>query len=62
MDMFSLGVILYLLSHNLKRLFNNNDNERIFIYTNQYDEDDFNIDFDNSIEHQDFKDLLKKNA
>ena len=59
-DMFSLGVILYQLSHNLKHPFNNNHIERILIYSNKYDEDDFNILFDNSIENPDFKDLLKK--
>jgi len=58
--MFSLGVILYQLSHNLKHPFNNNHNERLLIYTNKYDEDDFNILFDNSIENPDFKDLLQK--
>ena len=59
-DIFSLGVILYQLSHNLKHPFNNNYIERIIIYRNKYDEDDFNIQFDNSIENPDFKDLLKK--
>ena len=59
-DMFSLGVILYQLSHNLKHPFSNHDNQIYIIYTNKYDEDDFNIDFDNSIENLDFKDLLKK--
>ena len=60
MDMFSLGVILYQLSHNLKHPFDNGYTQRIMIYSNKYDEDDFNIQFDNSIENQDFKDLLKK--
>jgi len=59
-DIFSLGVILYQLSHNLKHPFNNDHIQRHTIYSNKYDEDDFNIEFDNSIENQDFKDLLKK--
>jgi len=59
-DMFSLGVILYQLSHNLKHPFNNDHIQRIIIYRNKYDEDDFDIQFDNSIENPDFIDLLKE--
>ena len=59
-DIFSLGVIFYQLSHNLKHPFNNDHIQRIIIYSNKYEKDDFNIQFDNSIENSDFKDLLKK--
>ena len=59
-DIFSLGVILYQLSHNLEHPFNNNHVQRIIIYSENYDEDNFNIQFNNSIENQDFKNLLKE--
>ena len=42
--MFSLGIILYLLSQNLKHPYGNN----------------LNIDFDKSITINDFKDSIKK--
>ena len=59
MDIFSLGVILYQLSYNLKHPFNN-DVQRTLVYFNNFDVNDFNIQFDNSIKNSDFKDLLKK--
>jgi len=59
-DIFSLGVIFYQLSHNLNHPFHNNDTRRRFIYCSKYDEDNFEIQFDNSIKNKDFKDLVKK--
>ena len=58
-DIFSLGVILYQLSHNLNHPFDNNEATRIIIYFNKYNEDNFEIQFDDSIKNEDFKDLLK---
>ena len=59
-DIFSLGVILYQLSHNLIHPFDNNNFRRNLIYYNKYEEDNFVIKFDNSIINEDFKDLVKK--
>jgi len=59
-DIFSLGVILYQLSHNLNHPFDNNDTKRGFIYCSKYDEDNFEIQFDDSIKNEKFKDLVKK--
>ena len=59
-DIFSLGVILYQLSHNLNHPFDNNDTRRRFIYCSKYDADDFEIQFDSSIKNDDFKDLVKR--
>ena len=60
-DIFSLGVILYQLSHNLKHPFLNFGFGNIdIVYYNNYDEDKYDIEFDNSIKNGDFKDLLKK--
>ena len=59
-DIFSLGVIIYQLSHNLNHPFHNNDSYRRFIYCSKYDEDNFEIQFDNSIKNEDFKDLVKR--
>ena len=59
-DIFSLGVILYQLSHNLNHPFHNNDVYRGTIYLNKYDEDNFEIQFDDSIKNEDFKDLVKR--
>ena len=59
-DIFSLGVIFYQLSHNLKHRFHNNDIYRGTIYLNKYDSDNFEIQFDNSIKNEDFKDLVKR--
>ena len=59
-DIFSLGVILYQLSHNLNHPFDNNDAKRIFIYCSKFEQDNFDIQFDNSIQNKDFKDLVKK--
>ena len=59
-DIFSLGVILYQLSHNLNHPFDNDDVQRILIYCNKYDEDNFEIDFDKSIKNEAFKDLVNR--
>ena len=59
-DIFSLGVILYQLSHNLKHPFDNDDYTRYCIYLNKYDADNFEISFDDSIKNDDFKDLVKR--
>jgi len=59
-DIFSLGVIIYQLSHNLNHPFDNNDTKRGFIYCSKYDEDNFEIEFDKSIENDDFKDLINR--
>ena len=60
--MFSLGIILYQLSHNLKHPFiKNNKIENILIYNEKYEKDDYIIEFDKSIENNlDFKDLIIK--
>ena len=59
-DVFSLGVILYQLSHNLRHPFGSNFNECYIIYKAHFDRDDFNVRFDNSIHDENFKDLLRK--
>jgi serine/threonine protein kinase len=58
-DIFSLGVILYQLSHNLEHPFSDND-LKIIIYNKYYDKDDFNITFNRSIKNKYFIDLVKK--
>ena len=58
-DIFSLGVILYQLSHNLKHPFGNNYIECVMNYKNNYEKDNMNISFDNSIKNDDFKDLVR---
>ena len=59
-DIFSLGVIFYQLSHNLKHPFHNNNIQREIIYYNKYVKDNFEIQFDDSIKNEDFKDLVKR--
>ena len=59
-DIFSLGVILFQLSNNLNHPFNNNEVIRGTIYYNKYDADNFEIQFDDSIKNEDFKDLVKR--
>jgi len=59
-DVFSLGVILYQLSHNLRHPFGSNFNECYNIYKAHFDHDDFNIRFDDSIHDENFKDLLRR--
>ena len=59
-DIFSLGVIFYQLSHNLKHPFKDNeyDNNLFIKYYESYDEDKCNINFDPSIENENFKNLV----
>ena len=59
-DIFSLGIILYQLSHNLKHPFGKNSNQILINYNQNYDKDNLNIEFDESIKNNNFKDLIKK--
>ena len=59
-DIFSLGIILYQLSHNLKHPFGTKYELVIIKYHENYDKDNLNIEFDNSIKNKDFIDLIKK--
>jgi serine/threonine protein kinase len=59
-DIFSLGIILYQLSHNLKHPFDNNNNQLYGIYSANYDKDNITINFDESIKNKEFKDLIVK--
>jgi len=60
-DIFSLGIILYQISHKLKHPFKNYENELIEIrYLNFYEKDNYVIEFDKSIEDDNFKDLVSK--
>jgi len=59
-DMFSLGIILYQLSHNLKHPFGTSYEKCVIIYNNYYEKDDFIVEFDKEIIDQDFKDLISK--
>ena len=59
-DIFSLGVILYQLSHNLKHPFKIGEikDSEIANYMQYYDNDDYIIEFDDSIKNEDFKDFI----
>ena len=58
-DIFSLGIILYQLSHKLKHPFKINKYDSLEIkYANYYEEDNYPIEFDESIEDDRFKDLI----
>jgi len=58
-DIFSLGIILYQLSHKLKHPFKINEYDSLEIkYANYYEEDSYPIEFDESIEDDRFKDLI----
>ena len=59
-DMFSLGIILYQLSHNLKHPYGKNLIEYLQKYIENFENDNLNIDFDKTIKNKDFKDLIKK--
>ena len=59
-DIYSLGIILYQLSHNLKHPYKSNEKENLFsIYEKYYDKDNFNIIFSPSIKNRHFKDLVE---
>ena len=58
-DIFSLGIILYQLSHYLKHPFKIFENEDLrFIYYEYYNKDNFDIKFDKEIQNEDFKVLI----
>ena len=59
-DIFSLGIILYQLSHNLKHPFGTKYELVIIKYHENYDKDNLNIEFDKSINNNDFVDLVRK--
>ena len=59
-DIFSLGIILYQLSHNLRHPFGENYIVYVMKYQNNYEDDNLAVDFGNSIEDKNFKDLLTK--
>ena len=59
-DIYSLGVILYQLSHNLNHPYEMNSMKRIIQYNEHFEKDDLNISFDNSIKNENFKDLVSK--
>ena len=59
-DIFSLGIILYQLSHNLKHPFGTKYELAIIKYYENYDKDILNIEFDKSINNHDFVDLVQK--
>ena len=59
-DIFSLGIILFQLTHNLKHPFGSNSNICYNYYARHFDNDDSNIEFDESIKDENFKDLLSK--
>ena len=57
-DIFSLGVILYQLSHKLNHSFNTNN--LVIFYAKNYEEDNYDIQFDKSLKNENFKNLLRK--
>ena len=57
-DIFSLGVILYQLSHNLRHPFGDNLIGHIMKYQKNFETDNLTINIDKSIKDKDFKDLL----
>ena len=61
-DIFSLGIILYQLTHNLRHPFKRKEDELnfLFIFCNFYDKDNFVIEFDESIKSEEYKDLVKR--
>lgn len=56
-DIFSLGVILYQISHNLQSPFGENLNI-LLTYQNFYGKDNFEVIFSENIKNDDFKDLV----
>ena len=60
-DIFSLGVILYQLSHNLKHPFKKYEFEEfVKKYIINYEIDNLYIEFNRDIDNKDFKDLITK--
>lgn len=59
-DIFSLGIIFYQLSHSMKHPFGPCHQDCYNAYKAHYENDDIQIEFDESIKNEDFKDLLRK--
>jgi serine/threonine protein kinase len=59
-DIFSLGIILYQLSHNLKHPFGENYLQCGNAYINHYEKDNYIVEFDKSIKNKYFIDLVTK--
>lgn len=59
-DVFSLGIIFYQLTHGLNHPFGKNFNKCYINYERYYDNDDLDVPFDESIKDENFKDLLRK--
>ena len=59
-DVFSLGIIFYQLTHGLNHPFGKNFNKCYINYERHYDNDDLDVPFDESIKDENFKDLLRK--
>lgn len=59
-DIFSLGIILYQLSNNLKHPFGKNYLEYGMRYQTNYEEDNLIIDFDDSMNDDNLRDLIIK--
>jgi len=58
-DIFSLGIILYQLSHKLNHPFKIYEYDSLEVkYLNYYEEDNYKIKFDKSIKDDNFKDLI----
>ena len=58
-DIFSLGIILYQLSHNMELPFSSNYVDYITIYKENYEQDKLDIKFDGEIIDDNFKNLLR---
>ena len=59
-DVFSLGIIFYQLTHGLKHPFGSNFNKCYNNYEKHFDNDDLDVPFDESIKDENFKDLVRK--
>ena len=60
-DVFSLGIILYQLSHNLKHPFKKYEFEEfVKKYNINYETDNLKIEFNKDIDNENFKDLITK--
>ena len=59
-DIFSLGIILYQLSHNLNHPFKKSYGNFVIIYYQYYEKDNYNVEFSQHIKDKDFKDLIIK--
>ena len=68
-DIFSLGIILYQISNppdikgkniTFRHPFTNHDFTRMTIYSENYENDSYDVEFDKSITNESFKDLVRK--